>query len=142
CLLNQSINQSNKNGQCLFSQITLNTGTYPHIAVSAHNHLAIVTPGGAGVVRDVDVTKPSNSNMLKSSTLAAGLVTVTIDPTQCPPPLPAPTSTSNPCPFSMIPGNAGSVLISEMSPGNAANAALFNDIFTTTVTNSNSFTYV
>ncbi|HKE33988.1 MAG TPA: hypothetical protein VKB66_02250 [Candidatus Acidoferrum sp.] len=142
CLLDQSINQSNKNGQCLFSQVTLNTGTYPHIAVSAHNHLAIVTPGGAGVVRGVDVTKPSNSNVLKSSTLAAGLVTVTIDPTQCPPPLPAPTSTSNPCPFSMIPGNAGSVLISGVSPGNAANAALFNGVFTATVTSGNSFTYV
>jgi hypothetical protein len=142
CLLDQSINQSNKNGQCLFSQVTLNTGTYPHIAMSPHNHLAIVSSGGVGVVRGVDVTKPSNSNVLKSSTLAAGLVTVTIDNTQCPPPLPPPTSTTNPCPFSMIPGNAGSVLISGVAPGNAANAALFNGVFTATVTSSNSFTYV
>jgi hypothetical protein len=143
CTLDQAINQSNKNGQCLFSQVTLNTGTYPHIAMSPHNHLAIVSPGGVGVVRGVDVTKPSNANILKSSTLAAGLVTVTIDPTQCPPPLPAPTSTSNPCPFSMIPGNAGSVLISGVSSGNNnANAALFNGVFSATVTSSNSFTYV
>ena len=142
CLLDQAINQSNKNGQCLFSQVTLNTGTYPRIAVSPHNHLALVSPGGSGVVRGVDVTKPSNSNVLKSSTLAAGLVTVTIDPTQCPPPLPPPTSTTNPCPFSMVPGNAGSALISGVAPGNAANAALFNGVFNATVTSSNSFTYV
>ena len=142
CILDQAINQSNKNGQCLFSQVTLNTGTYPHIAMSPHNHLAIVTPGGAGVVRGVDVTTPSNSNVLLSSTLAAGLVTVTIDSTKCPPPLPAPTTTTNPCPFSMIPGNAGSVLISGVTPGTAANAALFNGVFTATVTSSSSFTYV
>ena len=143
CTLGLSIDPtSNQFGQCLFSQVTLNTGAYPHIAMSPHNHLAIVTPGGFGVVRGVDVTKPSNANILKSSTLAAGLVTVTIDPTQCPPPLPAPTSTSNPCPFSMVPGNAGSVLISGVSSGNNnANAALFNGVFTATVTSSNSFTY-
>ena len=142
CLLDQSINQSNKNGQCLFSQVTLNTGTYPRIAVSLHNHLALVSPGGSGVVRGVDVTKPSNSNVLKSSTLAAGLVTVTIDNTKCPPPLPDPTSTTNPCPFSMVPGNAGSVLITGATPGTPANAALFNGVFNATVTSSNSFTYV
>ena len=141
CTLDQSINQSSKNGQCLFSQVTLNTGTYPHIAMSAHNHLAIVTPGGAGVVRGVDVTKPSTANVLQSSTLAAGLVTVTIDSTKCPPPLPPPTSTSNPCPFSMIPGSQESVLISGVAPGTPANAALFNGVFTATVTSSNSFTY-
>ena len=143
CALGLSIDPtSNQFGQCLFAEVTLNTGTYPRIAVSPHNHVALVSPGGSGVVRGVDVTKPSNSNVLKSSTLAAGLVTVTIDNTKCPPPLPDPTSTTNPCPFSMTPGNAGSVLISGVAPGNAANAALFNGVFNATVTSSNSFTYV
>ena len=143
CALGLSIDPaSNQFGQCLFAEVTLNTGTYPHVAVSPHNHVALVSPGGSGIVRGVDVTKPSTANVLKSSTLAAGLVTVTIDNTMCPPPLPAPTSTSNPCPFSMVPGNAGSVLISGVAPGNAANAALFNGVFNATVTSSNSFTYV
>ena len=144
CTLDQAINQANKMGQCLFSQVTLNTGTYPRIAMSPHNHLAIVSPGGSGVVRGVDVTKPSTGNAIISSTLAAGLVTVTVstksDGTSCPNGIVPPGQTS--CPFSMVPGNAGSVLISGVTPGNVANAALFNGVFNATVTSSSSFTYV
>jgi len=145
CTLTNAITgQTGQVGQCLSAQVTLNTGIYPHIAMAPHGHLALVTPGGSGsgVIRGVDVTKPSSTNVILSSTLTAGLVTVTIDATKCPPPLPNPTSTTNPCPFSMVPGNAGSVLITGVKPTNPSNDALFNGVFTATVTSSNSFTYV
>ncbi len=143
CVLDHAINPSStKVGQCLSSQVTLNNGAYPQIATAPHGHLAVVTPGGTGVVRGVDVTKPSAANVILSSTLTAGLVTVTIDTSHCPPPLPDPTSTSNPCMFSMVPGNAGTVLITGVKPGNSANDAFFNGNFSVNVTSSNSFTYV
>jgi DNA-binding beta-propeller fold protein YncE len=133
CGLGLAINSSsNQFGQCLFSQVTLNTGVYPQIAVSPHGHLALVTPGGSGVVRGVDATKPSTSNALASATLTAGLVTVMIDT----------TGKVNPnTTLSLVPGNAGSVLITGMKPGNNANSALFNGVFPVTVTSSTSFTY-
>jgi DNA-binding beta-propeller fold protein YncE len=140
CVLDHALNpNSTKVGQCLSTQITLNTGTYPHIAMSPHGHVAFVTPGGSGVVRGVDVTKPSSANVILSVTLTAGLVTVTIDPTKCPPPLANPTTTTNPCPFSMIPGNAGTVLITGVSKG--ANGTNFNGVYSVAVTSNTSFTY-
>ena len=142
CVLDHAINPSStKLGQCLSSQVTMNNGAYPQIATAPHGHLAIVTPGGAGVVRGVDVTKPSTANVILSSSLTAGLVTVTIDANHCPPPLADPTSTTNPCPFSMVPGNAGTVLITGLKPANSANDAFFNGNFPVQVTSSNSFTY-
>lgn len=142
CTLDHALNSSStKVGQCLFAQVTLNNGAYPQISTAAHGHLALVTPGGSGVVRGVDVTKPSTANVLLSSTLTAGLVTVTVNSSACPPPLPNPTSASNPCPFSMVPGNAGTVLITGVKPGNPSNDALFNGNFSVNVTSSNSFTY-
>jgi DNA-binding beta-propeller fold protein YncE len=136
CTLGQAINSaSNKFGQCIFAQVTLNNGTYPHIAMAPHGHLAFVTPGGSGVVRGVDVTRPSTSNAIASATLAAGLVTVTIDPTKCP------TGVTSPCPLTMVPGNAGSVLLAGVTPAVAANSALFNGVFSVSVTSSTSFTY-
>ena len=133
CALDHAINSgSAKNGQCLFSQVTLNTGQYPQIAVSRHGHTALVTPGGSGVVRGVNVTKTSTQNVLATSTLTAGLVTVTID-----------TSGSNSGQtLSLVPGNAGSVLIAGVKPGNAANNALFNGTFSVNVTSNHTFTYV
>jgi len=140
CVLDHALNPaSTKVGQCLSSQVTLNTGTYPHIAVEPHGHLAFVTPGGSGVVRGVDVTNPSSANVILSVTLTAGLVTVTIDPAKCPPPLANPTTTSNPCPFSMIPGNAGTVLITGVSKG--TNGTNFNGVYSVGVTSNTSFTY-
>jgi hypothetical protein len=145
CVLDHAINPSStKVGQCLSSQVTLNTGSYPQVATAPHGHLAIVTPGGCSitcVVTGVDVTKRSAANVILSSTLTAGLVTVTIDASHCPPPLADPTSSSNPCPFSMVPGNAGTVLITGLKPGNSANDAFFNGNFSVQVTSSNSFTY-
>jgi DNA-binding beta-propeller fold protein YncE len=146
CVLDHAINPSStKVGQCLSSQVTLNNGPYPQIATAPHGHLAVATPGGAGVVRGVDVTKPSTANVILSSTLTPGLVTVTIDASHCPPPLadpnPSATPPTNPCPFSMVPGNAGTVLITGLKPGNSANDAFFNGNFFANVTSSNSFTY-
>jgi DNA-binding beta-propeller fold protein YncE len=143
CVVDHALNPSStKVGQCLSAQVTLNTGAYPQIAMAPHGHLALMTPGGSGVVRGVDVTRPSTANVILSSTLTAGLVTVTINSSKCPPPLPNPTSTSNPCPFTMVPGNAGSVLITGVTPGNSANNAFFNGVYSVAVTSSNSFTYV
>jgi len=146
CNLDHAINPSStKVGQCLASQVTLNNGAYPQIATAPHGHLAVVTPGGTGVVRGVDVTQPSTANVILSSSLTAGLVTVTIDTSHCPPPLPDPnpsgTPPTNPCPFTMVPGNAGTVLITGLKPGNSANDAFFNGNFFVNVTSSNSFTY-
>jgi DNA-binding beta-propeller fold protein YncE len=137
CVLDHAINSgSTKVGQCLLAQVTLNTGAYPQIATAPHGHLALVTPGGSGVVRGVDVTKLSSENVILSSTLTAGLVTVTIDTSKCPNPA------SKSCPFTMVPGNAGTVLITGVKPGTLTNTALFNGTFSVSVTSSNSFTYV
>jgi DNA-binding beta-propeller fold protein YncE len=123
-------------GPCIFSQVTLNNGTYPQIAMAPHGHLALVTPGGSGVVRGVDVTKPSSGNVILSATLTAGLVTVTVDPdtTHCPPGVPSP------CPFSLLPGNAGDVLITGVTKG--TNGTDFNGVFPVAVTSASTFTYV
>jgi DNA-binding beta-propeller fold protein YncE len=132
CALGNAINKTTKAGQCLVAQATLNTGIHPQIAMSTHGHLALVTPGGSGVVRGVNVTKPSTSNVLASATLTAGLVTVAID-----------TSGANSGQtLSLVPGNAGTVLIAGVTPGNAANNALFNGVFNVAVTSSTTFTYV
>ena len=146
CTLGNAINngQSAQNGQCLSAQVTLNTGQYPQIAMSRHGHTALVTPGGSGVVRGVDVTRPSTGNVITSATLTAGLVTVTVDTTKCPAGVPMPPSgtTANPCPLTLIPGNAGSVLIAGLTAGTAANNTFFNGVFSVSVTSSTTFTYV
>lgn len=143
CILGQAISStSNQFGQCLFAQVSLNNGAYPQIAMTPHGHLALVTPGGFGVVQGVDVTRKSAANIITSATLTAGLVTVTVDTTKCPPGVaPTSSSTTNPCPLMMIPGNAGSVTITNMTPGNSANKALFNGVFNVAVLSNNSFSY-
>jgi DNA-binding beta-propeller fold protein YncE len=116
------------NGECLFAQVTLNTGQYPQIAMAPHGHLALVTPGGSGVVRGVDVTKASQSATLKTLTLAAGIVTVT-------------TTAAN----GLVPGNSGTVLITGVpAPGSAANSTNqnFNGVFNVAAISDTSFTYV
>jgi DNA-binding beta-propeller fold protein YncE len=145
CVLGNAINSTTLNGQCLSAQVTLNTGQYPQIAVSRHGHVALVTPGGSGVVRGVNVTKPSAGNVITSASLTAGTVTVTVDTTKpCPLGIPEPPSgtATNPCPLTLIPGNAGSVLIAGLVAGTAANNALFNGVFSVNVTSSTTFTYV
>jgi DNA-binding beta-propeller fold protein YncE len=147
CIVTDAISglttQNGPVGQCLFAQVTLNTGVYPRVTMSPHNHLALVTPGGTGAVRGVDVTQISSANFILNSVLSAGLATVTVDTTKCPPPrVPVnSTSSTNACPLLMVPGNAGTVLISGVTPGTAANASFFNGEFFVNVTSNNTFTY-
>jgi len=127
-------------GPCVFSQVTMNNGAYPQIAMAPHGHLALVTPGGSGVVRGVDVTKPSSGNVILSATLTAGLVTVTVDTTKCPPGVTPSGTATNPCPLGLMPGNAGSVLITGVTKG--SNGTDFNGVFPVSVTSASTFTYV
>jgi len=140
CTLGQAISQSsNKFGQCLRSQVTLNTGTYPQIAVSPHGHTALVTPGGVGFIHGVDVTQQSSGNVIKSLTLTANLVTATVDTTQCPPGIQATGTTANPCPLLMVPGSPGTVLITGVPKG--ANGTNFNGTYSVSVLSNNSFSF-
>lgn len=143
CVVDHALNSgSTKMGQCIFAQVTLNTGAYPQIAMSRHGHTALVTPGGSGVIRGVDVTKPSAGNFVTSASLAAGVVTVTVDTTKCPPGVLTAASGTTVCPMTLIPGNAGSVLISGLVATNTANNTLFNGVYSVNVTSSTTFTYV
>jgi DNA-binding beta-propeller fold protein YncE len=110
---------------CIFSQVTLNTGQYPQIAMAPHGHIAYVAPGGAGVLRGVDVTQPSTSITLGSLSLTAGIVTAT---------------TANGAPLTgLVPGIPTSVLISGVPdlPGNVN----LNGVFTVIVASSTTFNY-
>ncbi|HKV63527.1 MAG TPA: hypothetical protein VJO16_16600 [Candidatus Acidoferrum sp.] len=142
CTLGNAVNGTSLTGQCLAAQVTLNTGQYPQIAMSRHGHVGLVTPGGSGVVRGVDVTKPSTGNVITSASLTAGVVTVTVDPTKCPNGVLPSGTAPNICPLNLIPGNAGSVLITGLVAGTAANNSLFNGVYSVGVTSSSTFTYV
>jgi DNA-binding beta-propeller fold protein YncE len=110
---------------CVFAQATLNTGTYPQIAMAPHGHLAYVTPGGSGVVLGIDVTKPSASVGISAVSLTSGVVTVT-------------TSSAH----NLNPGNPGTVLIEGVTSA-AGTTANFNGAFSVlNVLNSTQFTYV
>ena len=112
-------------GPCVFSQVTLNNGQYPQVAVASSGHIAFVTPGGAGIVRGVDVTKPSTSVGISSLSLASGIVTVTTSATLT----------------GIVPGIPTTVLISGVPTTNAAGNTNFNGVFSIADTSSNSFTY-
>ena len=110
---------------CVFAQVTLNTGTYPQIAMAPHGHLAYVTPGGSGVVLGIDVTKPSASVGISAVSLTSGVVTVT-------------TSSAH----NLNPGNPGTVLIEGVTSASGTTAN-FNGAFSVlSVLNSTQFTYV
>jgi YVTN family beta-propeller protein len=111
-------------GPCVYSQVTLNNGQYPQIAM-APDHLAFVTPGGAGLLRGVDVTKPSTSVGITSLSLASGIVTVTTSATLT----------------GIVPGIPTTVLISGVPTTNSAGNANFNGVFTIADTSSNTFSY-
>jgi hypothetical protein len=112
---------------CVFAQVTLNTGTYPQIAMLPHQHTAFVTPGGVGVINGIDVTKPSSSVAISNVSLISGLVTVTVN---------VPSGQT----LGINPGNPGSVLIQGVPTG--ANGINFNGVFSVqSVPNANSFTY-
>jgi DNA-binding beta-propeller fold protein YncE len=111
-----------KTGPCIYSQVTLNSGAYPQIAVAPHGHIAFASPGGSGTVTGVDLTKTSTNATISSAVLTAGIVTIT-------------TTADN----GLIPGNAGTVLISGVPKG--ANGANFNGMFSVAVTGTTTFTY-
>ncbi|HWV98758.1 MAG TPA: hypothetical protein VNZ64_03595, partial [Candidatus Acidoferrum sp.] len=126
CLAN-----SGQTPPCLFSQVTLNTGAYPQIAVAPHGHTAYVTPGGSGVVSGVNVLQPSTSIALSTLALTAGTVTAT---------------TANSAPLTgLVPGIPTSVLISGVpplaNPGGTPASVNLNGVFQITVTSSTTFTY-
>jgi DNA-binding beta-propeller fold protein YncE len=113
---------------CIHAQVTLNTGQFPQIAMIPHAHQALVTPGGAGVIQGVDVTKTSSSFTIANVTVTSGLATVTLN---------IPTGQT----LGLNPGNPGSVLIQGV-PNGSANNTNFNGVFTIqSVLNANSFTY-
>ena len=109
---------------CLFAQVTLNTGLYPQIALAPHGSIAFVTPGGSGSVSGVDVTKGSNHALISSIMLGAGVVTVA-------------TTTAH----GLIPGNAGSVLITGASNTSCAGNPNFDGVFSVSVDSSTTFSY-
>jgi DNA-binding beta-propeller fold protein YncE len=116
---------------CIFSEVTLNTGAYPQIAMAPHGHMAYVTPGGSGTVRGVNVLQPSTSIGLSTLALTVG-GTVT-------------ATTANSTPLTgLVPGIPTTVLISGVPlPNTTGNptSVNFNGVFTVAVTSSTSFQY-
>jgi DNA-binding beta-propeller fold protein YncE len=110
---------------CLYSQVTLNNGQYPQIAMAPHGHTAYVTPGGSGVLRGVDVTLPSTSLGISSLSLTSGIVTVTTSGTLT----------------GIVPGIPTTVLITGVPTTNSAGNTNFNGVFSVNSTSSNTFNY-
>jgi DNA-binding beta-propeller fold protein YncE len=110
---------------CLYSQVTLNTGQYPQVAMAPHGHLAYVTPGGSGVMRGVDVTLPSTSLAISSISLTSGVVTVTTSGTLT----------------GLVPGIPTTVLITGVPTTNSAGNTNFNGVFSINSTSSTTFSY-
>ena len=112
---------------CIHAQVTLNTGLYPHVAMVPHGHLALVTPGGTGVIEGIDVTKASAQFAITNINVTSGLATVTVN---------VPSGQT----LGLNPGNPGTVLIQGVP--NGANNTNFNGVFTVqSVTSTNMFTY-
>jgi len=112
---------------CVHAQVTLNAGPYPQIAMVPHSHLALVTPGGAGILSGVDVTKSSSQLPISSISLTSGLATVTLN---------IPSGQT----LGLNPGNPGTVLI-QASNGTTNNTP-FSGVFSVqSVLNANSFTF-
>jgi DNA-binding beta-propeller fold protein YncE len=110
---------------CLYSQVTLNTGQYPQVAMAPHGHLAYVTPGGFGVMRGVDVTLPSTSLGISTLSLTSGIVTVTTSGTLT----------------GIVPGIPTTVLVTGVPTTNSAGNTNFNGVFSVNSSSSNTFTY-
>jgi DNA-binding beta-propeller fold protein YncE len=112
---------------CVHAQVTLNTGLYPQVAMVPHSHLALVTPGGTGVIEGIDVTKASAQLAITNINVTSGLATVTVN---------VPSGQT----LGLNPGNAGTVLIQGVP--NGANNTNFNGVFTIqSVSSTNMFTY-
>jgi len=112
---------------CVHAQVTLNTGTYPQIAMIPHSHSAYVTPGGIGLINGIDVTKSSTQLPIKNVSVTSGLVTVSVD-------LPSGQT------LGLNPGNPGTVLIQGIPM--TALGTTFDGAFTVqSVLSTNTFTY-
>lgn len=65
---------------CPVSSVTLNTGDSPQIALEPRVHLAFVTPGGAGLLSVVDLTRPNETFTIQAAPSGAvrsnGVVTI------------------------------------------------------------------
>src|SRR6266436_3719007 len=127
CLAN-----SGQTPPCIFSQVTLNTGQYPQIAMAPHGNMAYVTPGGSGIARGVNVMQPSTSIALSTLTLNVGGNVI--------------ATTANSTPLTgMVPGIPTTVLISGVpplsNPGGSPTTVNLNGVFTVTLTSSTSFQY-
>ena len=112
---------------CVFAQTTLNTGTYPQIAMVPHAHLALVTPGGIGALSGIDVTKSSSQLPITNISVTSGLATVTV-------------ALASGQTLGLNPGNPGTVLIEGVPKG--TNGTVFNGAFSVqSILNTNSFSY-
>jgi hypothetical protein len=112
---------------CVHAQVTLNTGTYPQVAMVPHSHLALVTPGGIGSINGIDVTKSSSQLPIKNISVTSGLVTVSVD-------LPSGQT------LGLNPGNPGTVLIQGIPT--TALGTTFDGAFTVqSVLSTNTFSY-
>lgn len=106
---------------CVVSSVSLNTGASPQIAFEPRIHLAYVTPGGAGNMSVVDLTRPATQVEITTISRTSNVVTVTTSKTH-----------------GLNPGNPGTVLISGVTTGKTN----FNGSFAvTSVIDSTRFTY-
>ncbi len=106
---------------CVISSVTLNTGQYPQVALQPRIHLAYVTPGGAGTLSVVDLTRKSSSVGIATATRSSNVVTITT------------TAAHN-----ISPANPGTILISGVSTTNTNFNGTFSGI---TVIDANDFAY-
>jgi DNA-binding beta-propeller fold protein YncE len=129
--------QSGATPPCVFSQVTLDTGGAPQIAMAPHGHIAYVTPGAASTgsssgstISGIDVTHTSTSVGINNVALNAGSVTV--------------TTTANLT--GLVPGIPATVLVSGVpappSGSGCPSGTNFNGIFSIFVTGNTTFTYV
>ncbi|HEX4379105.1 MAG TPA: YncE family protein [Candidatus Acidoferrum sp.] len=112
---------SGQHPPCVISSVSLGTGQYPQVALQPRVHLAYVTPGGAGPLTAVDLTKKSTIVGIASAIRTSNVVTVTT------------TAAHN-----INPANPGTVLISGVSTTNTNFNGTFSQI---TVIDANNFAY-
>jgi DNA-binding beta-propeller fold protein YncE len=106
---------------CVISSVSVSTGQYPQVALQPRVHLAYITPGGAGVLQAVDLTKKSTSVAIASAVRTSNVVTITT------------VAAHN-----INPANPGTVLISGVSTKNSNFNGTFSGI---TVIDANNFSY-
>jgi DNA-binding beta-propeller fold protein YncE len=106
---------------CVISSVSLPAGQYPQIALQPRVHLAYVTPGGAGPLSAIDLTKRSTTVGIASAIRTSNSVTITTT-----------------APHNLNPANPGTVLISGVPTTNTNFNGTFSGI---TVIDANNFAY-